>query len=108
MNQKPIYLDNATFDIEKDKALLLDVRTNVEFKALSQISNSTNVYIFDLLQDPTRYLPDKDQLIITLCNGGNRSSETASELRQLGYQNAYVLTTGIYGYYRWKEQITKK
>ncbi|PQP78046.1 rhodanese-like domain-containing protein [Spiroplasma sp. ChiS] len=108
MNQKAVYMNNETFETQKDHALLLYVRTNVEFKALRQIPNSINVYIFDLLQDPPRYLSDKNQLIITLCNGGNRSSETVLELRQLGYHNAYVLTTGIYGYYRWKEQKTKK
>lgn len=108
MNQKTVYTDNEIFETQKEQALLLDVRTEIEFKALLEIPNSINVYIFDLLQDPSRYLSDKNQLIITLCNGGNNSSEAALELRQLGYHNAYVLRTGIYGYCRWKEQETKK
>ncbi|WHQ37318.1 rhodanese-like domain-containing protein [Spiroplasma sp. SV19] len=108
MKQQSVYIDNPTFETLKDQAYLLDVRTNVEFKTLHQMPNSTNVYIFDLLQNPAYYLPDKDQLIITLCNGGNRSSEAALELRELGYSNVYVLSTGIYGYYRWKEHENKK
>ncbi|AOX44244.1 hypothetical protein S100390_v1c09080 [Spiroplasma sp. NBRC 100390] len=108
MKQHSVYIDNQTFETLKEQAYLLDVRTNVEFKTLSQIPNSTNVYIFDLLQRPNYYLPNKEQLIITLCNGGNRSSEAALELRQLGYSNVYVLTTGIYGYYRWKEHKKNK
>ncbi|WP_338964272.1 MULTISPECIES: rhodanese-like domain-containing protein [unclassified Spiroplasma] len=108
MKQQSVYIDNQTFETIKDNAYLLDVRTNVEFKTLSQMPNSTNVYIFDLLQNPNHYLPDKEQLIITLCNGGNRSGEAALELRQLGYFNVYVLTTGIYGYYRWKNKKNNK
>lgn len=108
MKQQSVYIDNQTFETLKDKAYLLDVRTNVEFKTLYQIPNSTNFYIFDLLQDPNHYLTDKEQLIITLCNGGNRSSEAVLELRQLGYSNVYVLTNGIYGYYRWKDKENNK
>ncbi|WP_342256363.1 rhodanese-like domain-containing protein [Spiroplasma endosymbiont of Poecilobothrus nobilitatus] len=74
MNQKAVYIDNEIFEAQKERALLLDDRTEIEFKALRQIPNSINVYIFDLFQDTSRYLSDKNQLIITLCNGGNRSS----------------------------------
>lgn len=62
MKQQSVYIDNKTFETIKDNAYLLDVRTNVEFKTLSQMPNSTNVYIFDLLQNPNHFLPDKEQL----------------------------------------------
>lgn len=100
MKQQSVYIDNPTFEELKTQATLLDVRTEIEFNSLQQIPNARNVYIFDLLQNTSHYLPDKNQLIITLCNGGNRSSDAALELRQLGYPNVYVLTAGIYGYYR--------
>ncbi|AHF60622.1 hypothetical protein P344_00985 [Spiroplasma mirum ATCC 29335] len=106
-NQNSIYMDNQTFEELKDKALLLDVRTEVEFKSLQGISGAQNIYIYDLLQDPSLYLKDKEQLIITLCNGGNRSSDAAAQLRKLGYKNVFVLTHGIYGYYRWKNKQDK-
>ncbi|AGM26456.1 hypothetical protein SSYRP_v1c08670 [Spiroplasma syrphidicola EA-1] len=104
MKNNSIYLDNSTFEKLKDKALLLDVRTAIEFNSLKTLPNSKNVYLYDLIANPANFIDDKDDLIITLCNGGNRSSDAAHELRQHGYHNAFVLEHGIYGYYRWLDK----
>lgn len=95
-----IWMSLNDYEKLKDNALVIDVRSENEHITLKTLPNSINIYVYDLIQSPSKYIKDKDQLIITVCNAGNRSSEAAMSLKEQGYKNAYVLTGGIYGYHR--------
>ncbi len=101
-----IKLTAPEFYKQKDNALVVDVRSSFEHKALSVIEPSINIHIHDLIQKYQKLFPDKTKMIITYCNAGNRSTEAANFLRTQGYKNAFVLKSGVYQYHRWlKKQI---
>lgn len=87
----------------KDKARTIDVRTKSEVKSLKNFPWAENIYVYDIFDQFNKFFKDKNELIITVCNAGNRSGEAASFLEHEGFTNAYVLVGGIYGYYRHKK-----
>ncbi|AXK51492.1 rhodanese-like domain-containing protein [Spiroplasma alleghenense] len=87
----------------QDTARTIDVRTASEVKTLLKFNWAENIYVDDLIRNFKTYFPDKNQLIVTVCNAGNRSGQAAQFLQENGYQNAYVLTGGIYNYFRNKK-----
>lgn len=84
----------------KDKVRTIDVRTKEENNMLKRFPWAENIYVTDLVDNIDLYCKDKSETIITVCNSGNRSSYAADILNQNGFDNAYVLDGGIYGYYR--------
>jgi phage shock protein E len=52
----------------------------------------------ELISEPEKYIKDKNQLVITYCNFGNRSGQAAKVLREKGYLKAFVLEGGIENY----------
>jgi rhodanese-related sulfurtransferase len=93
----------TTSEYEKNKkgALVIDVRSKLEHQTLPILPNSINVYYEDLINNPTKYISNKDQLIVTYCNLGNRSGQAAEFLHQRGYQ-IFVLEGGIENYFKKK------
>ncbi|QGS51675.1 rhodanese-like domain-containing protein [Spiroplasma tabanidicola] len=89
--------------IENDPdVLIIDVRTDMEYKTLPKVPNSINCEISKLLSNYQAIVGnDKKRLIVTVCNAGNRSGESAEFLSEKGY-NAKVLIGGAYGYSRKK------
>lgn len=88
------------FDEIKEQALLIDVRDPEEFQILKKIPNTVNVPYRQLIANPTKFIPTKETIVVTICNAGNRSTAAAISLREQGYPNSYVLMLGIYGYYK--------
>ncbi|AKU80140.1 rhodanese-like domain-containing protein [Spiroplasma turonicum] len=84
----------------KDKVLTIDVRTKGEFEMLPHFEWAINIEFTDFIKNYEYYLekynPD-NKLIITVCNAGNRSGQTASFLKEHGI-DALTLQGGIYGY----------
>jgi len=76
---------------EKDKVLLLDVRTPPEHAQI-RIPNSILIPL-DELRYAFQSLP-KDKKIIVYCRSGERSAFATYFLRQMGYE-AYNLAGGI-------------
>jgi phage shock protein E len=89
------------YERRKRDALVIDVRSELEHKSLPILPNSINVYYENLMNNPAKYIPDKNQLIITYCNFGNRSGQAAEFLHQQGYQ-VFVLEGGIESYFKEK------
>ncbi len=104
--QNEISISNKEFDKIKNKALIIDVRDTSEYQILKKIANPNgklniiNIPYYDLIKNPSQYIEDKKQIIVTICNAGNRSTAAALTLRESGYCNAHVLSNGIYGYYK--------
>lgn len=76
--------------MEKDDAILVDVRTDAEYDeghidgAILIPVNTPKVII-------ERKLKDKDARIIVYCRSGNRSKEFVSILKEMGYTRVYDL-----------------
>jgi len=81
------------FEKIKSQALIIDVRT------LKKLPNSINVSFLGLVNEPEKYIPTKNQLVVTYCNYGNRSSKAAQILREKGYEQAFVLERGVENYF---------
>ncbi|RHZ35981.1 rhodanese-like domain-containing protein [endosymbiont GvMRE of Glomus versiforme] len=81
----------------KKKALIIDVRSLLEHQTLPKLPNSINIYYQDLMNNPAKYIKDKNQLVIVYCNFGNRSGQVAEYLHNQGY-NVFVLEGGIESY----------
>lgn len=86
------------FNKIKNDVLILDVRSNIEYKTLPRISGSVNIEIDDLMSNYQSILSNNlSDRIVTVCNAGNRSGQAAQFLEEKGYA-ACVLLGGIYGY----------
>lgn len=86
------------FEKIKQKALIIDVRDNWEHQTLKKLPNSLNIPFLELISEPEKYIPSKNQLIITYCNYGNRSGQAAKILKEEGYR-VLVLEGGIERYF---------
>lgn len=93
-------INKQEFEKNKEKAMIIDVRDASEFEVLKKIPNSINIPYHTLVTNPEKYISTKETIVITICNAGHRSTAAAISLREKGYNNAYVLESGIYGYYK--------
>ena len=93
-----IAVTKKNFNQIQSQTLLIDVRDKWEHQQLKKLPNSINIPFLELVSKPEKYLKDKNQLIITYCNYGNRSSQAAQILREKGYR-AFVLEGGIDNYF---------
>lgn len=73
---------------DKDEYVLLDVRTEEEFKE-KHIEGAVLVPDYDIKNSAVSELPDKGALILVYCRSGRRSANAASELAAMGYTNVY-------------------
>ncbi len=68
-------------------AIIIDVRSESEFKE-SSIENSINIPL-DELNSNLNQIKDKNQVIITCCLSGKRSSKAKEILKSNGYKNVF-------------------
>ena len=92
-----LIITKSEFEKNKSKLLIIDVRDNWEYQQLKKLPNSLNIPYLELISKPEKYISNKNQLVITYCNYGNRSGQAAQILRAKGYK-ALVLEGGIEGY----------
>lgn len=71
----------------KEGAIILDVRTTVEFAA-GHINGSLNIPVDKLSQNLGK-LKDKNKPVITCCASGMRSASAKSILQSYGFVNVY-------------------
>jgi len=74
-------------ELLKQNALILDVRTNNEFKA-GNIKKSINIPV-DMLHKNISKLKDKNRPIVTCCASGARSGMAKRYLKSQGYSQVY-------------------
>ena len=87
---------------QHDNAVILDVRTPVEFD-LSHITGATNISVQDDDFESMVAGLDKDRTYLVHCTrnpGNGRSSRALATLQSLGFKNLYSLQGG---YIAWKE-----
>jgi rhodanese-related sulfurtransferase len=84
----------ATLLINKDDALVLDVRQPAEVAA-GKIVNSKNIPLGDLdarVKDIERW---KSKPVIVVCASGNRSSSAVGVLKKHGFEKVFNLSGGF-------------
>ncbi|MCX5776790.1 MAG: FAD-dependent oxidoreductase [Candidatus Firestonebacteria bacterium] len=78
--------------LKKEKALFVDVRSNLEFE-LGQINGAVNIPLSEI-RERMNEIP-KDKKIIMICNQGKMAYFAQSILKNSGYQNVYALNGGF-------------
>ena len=75
--------------MNKSDAVLLDVRTEVEYEK-DHIMHAMNIPL-GLIDRAHKDIPNKNTPIIVYCQSGNRSKEAQNMLIQMGYKEVYDL-----------------
>ncbi|RHZ37216.1 rhodanese-like domain-containing protein [endosymbiont GvMRE of Glomus versiforme] len=94
-----LIITKPNFEKIKHQTLIIDVRNNWEHQELKKLPNSVNIPFLELISKPENYITDKNKLVITYCNYGNRSGQAARMLRERGYKQTFVLEGGIENYF---------
>ena len=84
--------------LDNQDALLLDVRTTVEWEQDGHLENAVLIPHSDLEERSDELPGDKEDLILLYSQSGNRSKEAAQTLLDLGYTNIVELAPGIIGW----------
>ena len=86
--------DSDFVEIQDSDYILIDVRTQDEFD-LGHIDSAINLDFYsDTFQNEILSLP-KNEKIVLYCRTNNRSSKTATILKQNGYRDILVISGGI-------------
>jgi len=73
---------------ENNKAILLDVRSEAEFKEV-HITGAALLPLNEINDKAATMLPDKDAVILVYCRSGARSRAAANALILMGYTKVY-------------------
>lgn len=102
-----ISVNEATLLINRQDALVVDVRETAEWSA-GHIPNSRHIALGHLSSHLSEIEKFKDKPVILVCASGNRSGSGCSTLKKAGFQKVHNLAGGIHA---WKDAglpITKK
>lgn len=102
-----ISVNEATLLINRQDALVVDVRETAEWSA-GHIPNSRHIALGHLSSHLSEIEKFKDKPVILVCASGNRSGSGCKVLKQAGFQQVFNLAGGIHA---WKDAglpITKK
>jgi rhodanese-related sulfurtransferase len=81
-------------NIRNSKFVILDVRTIEEHQA-GHIEGSVNInYKSPKFKEEVSNL-DKEKIYITYCRSGRRSAKSAEIMKELGFENIYMIDGGI-------------
>ncbi len=79
---------------EKKDVILLDVRTPEEYRR-GKIDGSINISVENIPDQIISAIPDKNRTIYAYCLSGSRSDVAVAMMKQLGYTNAFSMTSGL-------------
>lgn len=79
---------------ENRDAVLIDVRTKEEYRN-THIEGAINIPMQEISQKISRYVKNKNDIIIVYCQYGGRSKKVMGWLNKMGFQNVYNLAGGI-------------
>ena len=86
----PVLPEAIARDYLKNGALVIDVRTAGEFQA-GHLTNTINIPLNELKEKLPRQVSDKSKVLLLHCQSGRRSSLAETQLRTMGYTNAFNL-----------------
>ena len=97
------HIENYDITLEELKtkqlegAEIIDVRSTREYKE-NPIQGSINIPEYEINENITDILPNKNKVIVLYCSTGFRSEKAYKKLKELGYQNVYNLYGGLENY----------
>lgn len=97
----------ATILINREDALVLDVREQNEFSA-GHIPNARFIPVGQVQKRLGELDKFKDKTVIVACHSGNRSATACSILRKSGFEKVFNLTGGIVAWEQANLPVTKK
>ena len=97
----------ATTLINRDEAVVIDVRSAAEFSK-GHIINAINIPINGFASQLNLLEKHKGKPIVVYCNAGSQSTSACSKLRKEGFDQVYNLSGGIMGWLNAGLPISKK
>ena len=97
---KSVGTHEATRLINKDSAVILDIRPKKEFST-GHITNALHIPITDLHNRMTELEKHKQKPIIVVCNLGQTAGSATKKLKAAGFENVVRLSGGMT---EWKSQ----
>lgn len=94
MGSKHISVGEATLLINRQDALIVDVRETAEWSA-GHIPNARHIALGHLGKHLSEIEKYKDKPVILVCASGNRSGSACGMLRKAGFQQTFNLQGGI-------------
>ncbi len=91
---KGVSVNEATLLINREDAVVLDVREASEWSA-GHIPNARHIALGRLQSHLSELEKFKDKPIIVCCASGNRSSSACGTLKRAGFERVYNLEGGI-------------
>lgn len=98
---------DATQMINREEALVLDVRLEAEFKE-GHILNSLHMPMKYLSEQTRKLDKHRSRPIITVCRTGQQSAGASAMLRKRGFERVYNLSGGILAWQNASLPLTKK
>ena len=89
-----ISVNEATLMINRQDALVVDVRETAEWSA-GHIPNARHIALGHLGKNMSEIEKHKDKPVIVVCASGNRSSMACGTLKKAGFQQVFNLSGGI-------------
>ncbi len=87
----------ATLLINRENALVLDVRDAAEFAA-GHITNARNIPLADLESRVGELAKFKNKPVVLVCQSGSRSNKAIATLAKAGFEKAQNLGGGLAGW----------
>jgi len=84
----------ATQLINREDAIVLDIRENKEFQG-GHIVNAIHIPLGNLKERHAELEKYKSRPIIAACRSGSRSGQACSQLKKAGFENIYNLKGGM-------------
>lgn len=97
----------AILKINRDDALVLDVRTQDEF-ARGHITGARHVPLADLDKRLPEFAKHKSRPVILCCQSGARSASALATLKKAGFEHAFNLRGGLQEWERTGQPISRK
>lgn len=104
---KGISVPEATLLINREDALVLDVRETSEWSA-GHIVNARHIALGQLDKRLSEIDKYKDRPVIVCCASGNRSSSACGSLKKAGFEKVFNLSGGIGAWTDAGLPVTKK
>lgn len=79
---------------ENPNIQIVDIRSPQEYQE-NRIRGAINIPLYDLKQNASKLLQDKNKIIILYCQYGERSKKAYKVLEEMGYTNIYSLKGGL-------------
>lgn len=76
--------------LEKEGAILLDVRSPQEYKE-GHLNGAISLPEYEIKENVETILKNKKEIIIVYCSSGSRSKKAQKELIEMGYETVYNL-----------------